>query len=174
MAHTIVSAPQPPAPVPRHTIHATALVIGCHGILIRGRSGAGKSALALALLGRAGANMHAALVSDDRTALSFVNTRLIARRAETIASLMEVRGLGIARAASHAAKARITLIVDLVRPEDAPRFPQGAEPGGDFAGSGIEHLTLPVLTPGSASQRADIVLAALGLGPVTAQADMQG
>ena len=43
------------------TVHATAVLVGADGVLIRGDSGAGKSALALALIERG-----ARLIADDR------------------------------------------------------------------------------------------------------------
>jgi serine kinase of HPr protein (carbohydrate metabolism regulator) len=54
----------------RETMHATLILIGEQGILIAGRSGHGKSSLALALLARARAlGLHARLVGDDRISL---------------------------------------------------------------------------------------------------------
>ena len=51
------------------TVHATAIVIGETGVLIRGRSGSGKSSLALALVARVRlAGGFAAFVADDRVA----------------------------------------------------------------------------------------------------------
>ena len=53
------------------TVHATAIVIGETGVLIRGRSGSGKSSLALALVARVRlAGGFAAFVADDRVALA--------------------------------------------------------------------------------------------------------
>ncbi len=55
----------PPAPLP--TLHATALIVGDAGVLIRGRSGAGKSRLAEELVEAAQARgWFGRLVADDR------------------------------------------------------------------------------------------------------------
>ena len=48
-------------------IHATVVLVGEAGVLIRGASGSGKSALALALMSEAGRRgLFARLVGDDR------------------------------------------------------------------------------------------------------------
>jgi serine kinase of HPr protein (carbohydrate metabolism regulator) len=93
------------------TIHASAVVVGDRGVLVRGASGAGKSSLALALVAAFGA--RAVLVADDRVALSAAGGRLVATAPAAIAGAMEVRGLGII-AAPHLSPAVIDLVVDLV------------------------------------------------------------
>lgn len=77
------------------------------GILLRGASGRGKSALALALMARG-----AALVSDDRTCLGRRGARLVAWAPEAILGLIEARGVGILTA-QVAAPAEVELLVDL-------------------------------------------------------------
>ena len=77
------------------------------GILLVGGSGAGKSDLALRLIGRG-----AQLVADDRTDLSVERGRLVARAPKAIAGLLEVRGVGIVELPC-AAGARIALVVNL-------------------------------------------------------------
>jgi len=86
------------------------------GVLLLGRSGAGKSDLALRLIA-----MGAKLVSDDRTDLFAQGGRLFARAPANIKGLMEVRGLGIV-ALPAAAKARVALAVTLEKPKT--RLPQ--------------------------------------------------
>ncbi|WP_336489751.1 HPr kinase/phosphorylase [Methylobacterium nigriterrae] len=120
------------------TVHATCLVLGEHGVLIRGASGAGKSTLALHLLDIAErADAHAALVGDDRVRLEARNGRLIAHSHPTVAGLVEIRGAGLHRTASLEAGV-VRLVVDLV--ETAPRLP-GRE--SDFCE--VLGLTLPRL-----------------------------
>jgi serine kinase of HPr protein (carbohydrate metabolism regulator) len=77
------------------------------GILLLGKSGAGKSDLALRLVARG-----AVLVSDDRTDLFAERGILFARAPESLRGLIEVRGLGIV-ALPSAAKARVALAVSL-------------------------------------------------------------
>tara|TARA_B100000678_G_scaffold71142_1_gene58450 strand:+ start:741 stop:1181 length:441 start_codon:yes stop_codon:yes gene_type:complete len=72
------------------TLHATCVAIDGRALLIEGRSGAGKSDLALRLIDRG-----ATLVSDDYTRLTRSGDALIASAPETIRGRMEVRGLGI-------------------------------------------------------------------------------
>ncbi|KQS04892.1 aldolase [Sphingomonas sp. Leaf357] len=72
------------------TLHATAVAIGSHAVLIEGPSGAGKSDLALRLIDRG-----AVLISDDRTILQADNGTVRATAPRTIAGRIEVRGIGI-------------------------------------------------------------------------------
>jgi len=97
-------------------IHATCVRIGRHGVLLLGKSGAGKSDLALRLIGRG-----ARLVADDRCDLSVVRNRLVARAPKTIAGLLEVRGLGIVAFPSTPSTA-VALAVDLSAPVE--RLPE--------------------------------------------------
>jgi serine kinase of HPr protein (carbohydrate metabolism regulator) len=61
------------------------------GVLIEGPSGAGKSDLALRAL-----SLGARLVADDRVLVWTDEGRLFGRAPETLAGLLEMRGLGIA------------------------------------------------------------------------------
>ena len=98
-------------------IHATCILLSgagkvfkappSAGVLLLGRSGAGKSDLALRLIARG-----AKLVSDDRVDLYVDRSRLTARAPALIEGLLEVRGLGIV-ALPSAAKARVALAVSL-------------------------------------------------------------
>jgi HPr kinase/phosphorylase len=98
-------------------IHATCVVLaraaptfGARhdaGVLIMGKSGAGKSDLALRLIERG-----AILVADDRTDLLLTGGSLIARAPANLRGLMEVRGVGIV-AVPSAPKTRVSLAVTL-------------------------------------------------------------
>ncbi|MGH7330764.1 MAG: HPr kinase/phosphorylase, partial [Polyangiaceae bacterium] len=88
-------------------IHATCVRLGRHGVLLLGKSGVGKSDLALRLIGRG-----AELVSDDRCDLSVERNRLVARPPRAIAGMLEVRGVGIVTL-DHAPSASIALAIDL-------------------------------------------------------------
>jgi HPr kinase/phosphorylase len=105
------------------SIHASAVLVGHHAVLIRGPSGSGKSRLAfdLILAGRAGQIAPARLVGDDRVHLSPHGGELMVRPAPALAGLIEVRGLGIRRC-DFAPEARIGLVVDL-NAADAGRLP---------------------------------------------------
>src|SRR5687767_12992978 len=96
------------------SIHATCVLLGARGVLIRGPSGAGKSRLALRLLQAAerGRIRFARLVADDRTLVTATNGRLLARPVPALAGLIEIRGSGI-RQLAHEPMAVIALVVDL-------------------------------------------------------------
>lgn len=119
-------------------VHATALVLGEAGVLIRGPSGAGKSRLALLLLDAAArAGRHARLVGDDRVLLSYRGDRILAAPHPAIAGLIEHRTHGLIRM-THAPRCVLRLLVELSPPDaPLPRFP---EPGTSAPGSGLEAL----------------------------------
>ncbi|WP_299688706.1 HPr kinase/phosphatase C-terminal domain-containing protein [uncultured Tateyamaria sp.] len=87
-------------------VHASAVAFGPRGVLIQGASGSGKSSLALQLI-----RMGATLISDDQTELYLQNDTLWGRAPDTIAGLIEARGLGLLHA--DAAPAPICAAVDL-------------------------------------------------------------
>lgn len=135
------------------TIHASCIVVGDAGVLIRGASGTGKSRLVRELLARAAAlGRYASLVADDRVALTAANGRLIARPHPRLAGLIEVRGLGL-RDLSYEAAAVVRLLVDLVAPDDMPRMPHVVE-----AEASLHHITVPRLFAADAAAAAVIVM----------------
>ncbi len=105
------------------TVHASAVLVGAHAVLIRGPSGSGKSRLALELLeaARTGSLRFARLVADDRVHLEAAGGRLLARPAEILAGLIEVRGVGLHRM-PHEPRAVVGLVIDLAA-ADAERLP---------------------------------------------------
>ncbi|WP_417688408.1 HPr kinase/phosphorylase [Roseibium sp.] len=106
------------------THHAGCVIIGTFGILIRGASGSGKSALADAMLETARRNGNfTALVSDDRTILEVREGALIASAPEQIRGLVEIRGVGICGRRTEP-EARVALVLDLVPPSDVERMPE--------------------------------------------------
>ncbi|MDA0997086.1 MAG: aldolase [Proteobacteria bacterium] len=104
-------------------VHASCVAIAGQGVLIRGPSGAGKSDLALRLIDEGGF-----LVADDRVDLAAADGVLTARPPEALAGLIEVRGVGIVKAARIVAKTKIALVVDLVEIGAVERLP---EPDGE-------------------------------------------
>lgn len=88
------------------TLHATTVAINGRAVLLAGVSGIGKSDLALRLIDRG-----ATLVSDDYTLVERIDGELIATAPETIAGLMEVRGIGLV-AMAHV-DAPVALLIDL-------------------------------------------------------------
>ena len=92
-------------------LHAACVGLDGSAVLILGKSGAGKSALALTLMA-----YGAQLVADDRVVLRLADGQIMASAPDTIAGLIEARGVGILKAA-FLPNATLALIVDLDRPE---------------------------------------------------------
>lgn len=92
---------------PPLNIHASAVAVGDAGLLILGRSGAGKSALALRMIARG-----AVLVADDRTDLVRTGDRLVASAPSVLRGLVEARGVGLLRL-PEAGPTQVRLAVDL-------------------------------------------------------------
>ncbi|KQN37512.1 hypothetical protein ASG37_10750 [Sphingomonas sp. Leaf407] len=87
-------------------LHATCVAVRGAGVLITGRSGSGKSDLALRLIDRG-----AVLVSDDYTHLRRDGDTLVATPPARIAGRIEVRGVGIVPL-PHLASVPVRLLVD--------------------------------------------------------------
>lgn len=92
-------------------IHAGCVALEGRGLLILGRSGSGKSALALELIA-----LGAELVADDRTRLWRDGDRLRAASPPTIAGLIEARHVGLLRL-PYRDRADVALALDLDRAE---------------------------------------------------------
>ncbi len=105
------------------SVHASAVRVGTHAVLVRGPSGSGKSRLALDLIlaGRSQQVPPTTLVGDDRVHLDTVDGKLTVRPSRELAGLIEVRGLGIRRC-DFVSEAIVGLVVDLGAP-DAERLP---------------------------------------------------
>lgn len=89
------------------TIHASTVSIHGSAVLIGGRSGGGKSDLALRLIDRG-----AVLVSDDYTIVRRVQQTLVASAPPNISGKIEVRGIGIVEMPS-AVDVPVGLFVDV-------------------------------------------------------------
>jgi len=141
-------------------VHATAVVIGEAGILIRGRSGRGKSALALALIDLGEERrLFSRLIGDDRVALEVCGGRVLLSGAPKTLSLIERRGYGLEkRAFERTAVARF--VVDLLdQGETAARMPEAVD--GTVALGGVRLPRLVFDDSSRPCERARAVLAAL-------------
>jgi HPr kinase/phosphorylase len=118
------------------SIHASAVLVGAHAVLIRGPSGAGKSRLAFELI-QAAPRRFTRLVADDRVHVEAAHGRLLVRPAPALAGLIEVRGLGIV-CLPHEPVAVVSLVIDLGSPME--RMPDGTA-----ARASIEGVKLPRL-----------------------------
>ncbi len=101
------------------TIHVSSVAINGRAVLIGGRSGAGKSDLAVRLIDRG-----AVLISDDYTFVRRAQGRAFASAPERIAGKIEVRGVGIVEMET-AQDVPVALYVDLSG--EPVRLPQGTE-----------------------------------------------
>ncbi|MCI0599576.1 MAG: aldolase [Beijerinckiaceae bacterium] len=106
-------------------LHATAVLIGEAGLLIRGPSGAGKSNLAFALIAAAEtAGIFARLLGDDRIGVILHGGRLIAHGHPSILGKIERRGQGIVEV-PFLARAVLRLVICLSGAGEMPaRYPE--------------------------------------------------
>ena len=107
-----------PEPIHR-LVHATAVAIESRAVLLRGPPGAGKSDLALRLIDGGGAR----LIADDQVELRRVGDQILARAPASLAGLLEVRGIAIARV-DTVDEGRLALVVDLVSSAQVERLPE--------------------------------------------------
>jgi HPr kinase/phosphorylase len=137
-------------------VHGSAVVLGATGVLLRGRSGSGKSALALALVDRFRAQGDfAALVADDRALIENCNGRLIVRPHPAIAGMIEARGLGLVRV-PHEKACQLHAVVDIgVAGETPPRFPEEKEKCAELASVVLPRLFVQTCD--------DVAIARIGL-----------
>ena len=142
-------------PLSSETVHHSCVAIGGRAVLIAGRSGRGKSDLALRLIDRG-----AHLVSDDYTLVRRQQGRLLASAPDTISGKIEVRGVGIIELPADR-DVPVALLVDLdVDPE---RLPQG-DGRRLIAGVEVPVVGLSALE-GSAPIKVEAALTLLGLDP---------
>lgn len=88
-------------------LHATTIAVQGRAALIRGRSGSGKSGLALQLIAQG-----AQLVADDRTCIWRQEDQLMADVPASVSGKIEARGVGLLNAPA-AGQHPVALIVDL-------------------------------------------------------------
>ena len=120
------------------TIHASCVAIKGRAVLIEGRSGEGKSDLALRLIDRG-----AVLVADDQTVCQRQAGKLLASPPTTIAGRIEVRGLGIIEM-PHVERVPVALLIVIL--DAPPRFPEDARKRR-IAGIDVPVLALAALEP---------------------------
>lgn len=106
-----------------NNIHATLISFNNNGILLIGKSGSGKSDLALRMIMEKGA----LLVADDRVDLTIIDHQLYGSAPKELYGKMEIRGLGIAHFTPKE-KEKITLCVELAENRDEiERMPEAED-----------------------------------------------
>ncbi len=133
-------------------VHASCVAIGGIAVLLSGRSGCGKSDLALRLIDRG-----ARLVSDDYTVVSRKGAKAVASAPETIRGRIEAWGVGIVDMADAGALP-VGLIVVLDEP--ATRLPEPQT--RTFAGIDLPTICLEPLEA-SAPIKVELALKQWGL-----------
>ena len=129
-------------------LHASCVQLGGVGVVLLGASGAGKSDLALRLI-----DAGALLVADDRLLVEHGEMELVGRPAETLAGLLEVRGVGILRL-PYCPVSPLGLVVELDGTKSVIRMPKPAS--YNLLGTEVRFLHLD---PGSPSAVAKLRLA---------------
>ncbi len=117
-------------PAATENLHASAVACGPVGLLITGRSGSGKSSLAIELVSRG-----LELVADDQVQATVVDGGLLLAAPDRLKDRIEARGLGILGCPTRPAWARY--VVDLDETEVA-RLPGPQE-------TVIADVTLPLV-----------------------------
>ena len=147
-------------PLSSETLHASCIAIGGRAVLLHGRSGSGKSDLALRLIDRG-----ARLVSDDYTVVRRVGDGLVASAPANIADRIEVRGIGIVpmEAVESAPVALMALLDELVE-----RMPDDRPATRPVAGLALPVIALAALEA-SAPIKLELALARFGLPAMAAK-----
>jgi serine kinase of HPr protein (carbohydrate metabolism regulator) len=150
------------------TIHASAVVIGGQGVLIRGLPRAGKTTLGQALVAtrsddkgtpghRNPSEKFSLWVSDDRTIVAAQNGQLIATAPQAIAGRIADRKHGI-MTVPFAASTILALIVDL----DLGHEGRTREMTAQLLGQRLPLIRMEPVRPDTAHKAAQAVHAALG------------
>ena len=137
------------------TLHASTVAIHGRAVLITGRSGSGKSDLALRLIDRG-----FVLVSDDQTIVRRAGGRLVATAPATIAGKLEIRGIGIVQLPA-AGDMPVALIVELSN--EPTRLPEDGQER-TILGVPVPLISVDAQTA-SAAAKVVLALDQLGLKP---------
>lgn len=138
--------------IPGTLMYGTVVALGDWGVMLRGKSGSGKSDLALRLIGEG-----AQLVADDQVYLNLVGGLVYASAPPSIAGLLEVRGLGVMPFPERA-RAPLALIINLAALEDVSRLPDAKT--ADILGLDLPELDLYPFEA-SAAQKVKVALGSL-------------
>lgn len=143
------------------TIHGVAVAIGGAGVLLRGRSAAGKSRLAEELAEAARRRgWFGRLVADDRVRIVAYGNRLVLSPHEAIAGRIERRGQGIFPV-DHEAAVVLRLVVDLVDRDRGgdhpPRMPGPTDKVAIIEGVATPRVALAIGEAGAAQAVLELI-----------------
>ena len=137
-------------------IHATTISLAGRAVVLRGKSGSGKSDLALQLLESPGTGLAlepltVSLIADDQTLLVKRGADIFAAAPPQIRGLLEIRGLGIIPCNSIP-EAQVALVVDLVTANKVERLPQPEDQLTEILGITLPRLLLDATLPSAAAR----------------------
>jgi HPr kinase/phosphorylase len=118
-------------------VHASAVMIGGRGVLIRGAAGSGKSSLLLQVLSADPAGSR--LIADDQVVLAAGRGRLMASAPAELAGLIEIRGQGILRL-TPVVSAAIDMVADLADMAECPRMPTADQRQVELCGIMLQRI----------------------------------
>lgn len=132
---------------PSDSMHGVMMNIYGKGVMLLGKSGIGKSELALDLIQRG----HM-LVADDRIDYLRINERIICEAPASIKTMLEIRGLGIVNitrlfgARSFMNKCDLDFIINLVKYNEEDEYDRINVLGGkmELLGLTVPALTIPI------------------------------
>jgi HPr kinase/phosphorylase len=127
-------------------VHASCVAFGTKGVLVRGKSGSGKSDLVLRLIDAAGFGLgetplRAKLVADDQVVLTRVGDFVHASPPPTLAGKLEIRGQGIVDIV-WTENVALCLVIDLAPLSEIPRMPEPHDLATSLLGIEVPRLVL--------------------------------
>ncbi len=152
--------------------HGTFVRTGRLGVLVLGKSGCGKSALALALIDGAGrglgkGDLATTLVADDQVCLWRDDTtaQVYGSPPETIAGLLEIRGVGIVQV-DYIPRWPVGLVVQIKAEDEIERLPDFPKASIDVLGQAVPVIEVSSGDTGAAAKVRSGVSVLLGCNAV--------
>ena len=137
-------------------VHASCVAFGTKAVLIRGKSGSGKSDLVLQLIDAQGFGLgakllRAKLVADDQVFLLREDDKVFASPPEILAGKLEVRGRGIF-VVPFRKKVKLACVIDLMPQSEINRMPEPAQMMTDILGLQFPTYCVDPTKPSAASR----------------------
>jgi HPr kinase/phosphorylase len=140
----------------RLCVHGTSVSLNGRGILLRGKSGVGKSSLALQLLETTGTGLAvdpitAVLISDDQTELRLRDGFIFASPPKALAGLLEVRGQELLQV-PFVQDVPLVLVVDLKPAHSIERLPEAEACSTLLLGLPVALVAIDPMHPSAAAR----------------------